>query len=291
MKLFLIFLFYFVGFELTLAQNPKGIFIEDSIQIGKPVNFALIYSHNQKSDLVFPDSSYNFSPFKLVNISYFPTKTIENNSLDSVIYSLISFETDSILRLSLPISFLNSKKKLFSNRDSIKLKSSIYSNNYKTLPLKPSIYFYQVPLDFNFPKLLYYFIIILFISILIFLLFGSTILKQIKTLIYYRKNKEFVLSFKKQSKKINNTSSINNRLVIWKNHMEWLMKIPFSSMTTKEISQTLKNERLEDALKEFDTAIYGGQISDHIPFASNILLEIASETYKKEIKKYKKSLS
>jgi hypothetical protein len=66
-----------------------------------------------------------------------------------------------------------------------------------------------------------------------------------------------------------------------------LLKKPYSTMTTSEISKTLENERLEDALKEFDLAIYGGVLSDQIPFAFNILFDFASDSYKKQRRIYK----
>ena len=42
----------------------------------------------------------------------------------------------------------------------------------------------------------------------------------------------------------------------------------------------MPNERLEEALKEVDSAIYGGILSTQMPASMEVLLEKATELYK-----------
>ncbi len=272
------------------GQKLRGLFLEDSVLVGYPINFALIFEHNNASDLVFPDSNYNFKPFRLVKTEYFPTKTKGKLSVDSVIYTLLTFEIDSVFKISLPVVSLNSKKKYYSTPSIVYLKKMVSENDFNMPQVKPSLAFYEVPLDINFPMVFYYLLLFLFSFFVLFLVFGKAIVNQFKILMFYKKHKEFVTQFKRIAKSSKDKISIGNGLILWKNHLEYLQNIPFSTMTTKEIILNKPIERLDEALKEFDFAIYGGVVSEQMPFAFNILFEVASNIYKSEFKKFKANL-
>ncbi len=277
-------------FSCTLAfaqRKPEGKFLEDSLVIGRPVQFALSYIHDNKSDLVFPDSNFNFSPFKLIEISYSPTKSVGSQSMDSVIYKLVTYHIDSTYKLSLPIYALNSKTKIYSKPSVIYFKSQLDTSALKDQALKQKLIFYPINQDFNLPKLLYFVLVLLLSSLIFYLIFGKIIRNQWELAKFIRKHKDFASAFKKLSKKPKNKQNISDGLILWKNHMENILRKPFSSMTTKEISFQLKNPRLTTALTEFDTAIYGGVVSDQMSFAFNILFEIASDSNKMALKAMK----
>jgi hypothetical protein len=182
---------------------------------------------------------------------------------------------------------LRSKKTIFSDTASIKLHSLLDTTDIRNHIIKKSTGYFTVPLDFNFPKFLYY-LVLLLISIAVFwALFGKFLIRNVRIWQFGQKHQKFSTAFKKLSKSPKNFANISSGLIIWKNYLEWLLKKPYSTMTTSEISKTLKNERLEDALKEFDLAIYGGVLSDQIPFAFNILFDFASDSFKKQRKIYK----
>jgi hypothetical protein len=284
------FILFFCCCLFANAQKPKGKFLVDSVLVGLPIQFALTFEHNNATDLVFPDSNYNFKPFKLIKTDYFPTKTKGTKSLDSVIYTLVTFEIDSVISLSLPVSYYNSKQKYFSVPSLVYFKKMVSENDLIAPKVKPSTSFFAVPLDFNFPKLFYYLIISLFTFVVLFLAFGRAIQNQFKIFMYYRKHKEFVSQFKKIAKKTKSEKNIGDGLILWKNHLEWLKNQPYSTMTTKEIISKMPIERLDEALKEFDMAIYGGVVSDQMPFAFNVLFDICSSVYKEEFKKYQTAL-
>lgn len=289
MKNYLAFLILFLPL-LSFAQRPKANFNNDSLQIGKPVFFSLTYTHDSKTDLLFPDSTYSFKPFELLDIYYSPTKTLNGKSLDSVVYKLITFKIDSTYSLSLPVQILRSKNKIYSDTAFVKLHSSLSSNDLLNPSIQKSTGYFDVPLDFNFPKLLYYLVVFLFSAVVFWAIFGKMLYRSVLVWRFNQKQQRFATAYKKLSKNPKNFKSIEKGLVLWKNHLEWLLKKPYSTMTTSEITKTLKNERLDDALKEFDLAIYGGVLSDHIPFAFNILFDFASDTFKKEKRIFKEAL-
>jgi hypothetical protein len=284
-SLFLIFVGYY-----TYAQRPKAAFGTDSLIIGKPISLSLTFLSNGKTDLLFPDSTNNFSPFQLVDIEYFPTKTQNGKSLDSVVYKIITFKVDSNYSLVLPVKNLRTGQTIFSDTARVKLHSSLNKADLSNHVIKKSTGYFNVPLDFNFPKFLYSLVILLVSFAVFWAMFGKLILRNIKLWQFNQKQQKFTSAYKKLSKNPKNFSNIGAGLILWKNHLEWLLRKPFSTMTTSEISKTLENDRLEEALKEFDLAIYGGVLSDHVPFAFNILFDYASDTFKKQRKQYKEAL-
>jgi hypothetical protein len=113
MKNYLAFFIIFLPL-LSFAQRPKAFFNSDSLQIGKPLFFSLTYTHTSKTDLLFPDSTYNFKPFELIDINYFPTKTLNGKSLDSVVYELLKLTALILYRC--PFKFYDPKTRFIPTR-------------------------------------------------------------------------------------------------------------------------------------------------------------------------------
>jgi hypothetical protein len=277
---FLHFTFCILHFTLTNAQKPIGRFMADSIEIGKPIRYVLSYRHSPAAEVFFPDTTYNFYPFELLNRSYLPTETTNKGSLDSVIYTLETFEITPIQRLSLPIYSLSQKDctTVFSQPDSVFLKEMIKGNlgnlglksDLKLIPLQPQI---------DYLRVVGYLLGILVGVMVIYGFFGRFIRKQYRLFRFGQRHREFLLNYKRHTRGTFNSNNIGKALVLWKKHLEWLEKKPYSSYTTKEIINQLPNERLEEALRDVDSAIYGGIISTQMPFAMNILQETATERY------------
>ena len=88
---------------------PKGVFQTDSVEVGKPVYFSLSVRHSPESEIFFPDSTYDFSPFELVSQRTFVSNTDARGTLDSAVYHLISFDVSKVQKLRLPV-FVFQKK-------------------------------------------------------------------------------------------------------------------------------------------------------------------------------------
>ncbi len=142
----------------------------------------------------------------------------------------------------------------------------------KLLPLRQQL---------DYPQILAYLSGILGFIGLIYAFFGSFIRKEYRLFLFGRRHKDFVTSYKKYTRSTLDDITIGQALVLWKKHLEWLEKRPYSSYTSKEIITRLPSEQLEEALREVDTAIYGRILSTRMPLAMNVLLEKAVELYKK----------
>jgi hypothetical protein len=260
---------------------PRGKFLTDSVELGRPFNYALSYRHAPSDEVFFPDTTYNFYPFEIVEREYSPTITINNSSLDSVIYTLVTFDIAKTQKLNLPIYVLSKRDctAIFSFPDSVFLKEMI-KTSVDTLSLKTNTKLLPLSQQLNYPQIFAYLLGILGFIGLIYAFFGRFIRKQYRLFLFGRRHKDFVSNYKKHTRSTLDDKTIGKALVLWKKHLEWLEKRPYSSYTSKEIITHLPNERLEDALREVDLAIYGGILSTQMPLAMNVLLDKAIDLYK-----------
>lgn len=276
-------LFLLVWINVTaFAQKPKAKFLSDSVQVGSPVKLAVTYLHDSRTDLSFPDSSYDFSPFSYVSTEFFETETEGNKSKDSVIYTLVTYKLDSVLSISPFLTKIKSGEKVFTDTAKVYLKSLIDSDSLAGLKVKKTIELFNIKKEFNVPLLLYYLFGVLFSGLIVFSLFRGWFIKRYRLFKFDRQHKKFLSDFKKQGLEPRNVENIKLALNRWKSQMEFLDRQPISTMSTSEIFELYNDERLEAALKMFDAAIFGGMIEDRLPFGYHILQDFEIRNYKKE---------
>ena len=278
--------------QKTFAQvpswtPPKGKFLSDSVKVGLPVKYALSYRHKATTDIFFPDSTYNFAPFELVDRIFFNTITDQNGSLDSVVYTLISFEVTPVQALSLPVYVRASRDctRVFAPMDNVVLESIIPNNvSADTLFLKKDTRLVPIAQQTNFP-LIFLIIIGVFALIgIVFWFFGKPIRRQIRLFNFKRRYDEFQKIFQRLSRGTGDEKkrleNIEEAVVLWKKYIERLENKPFTTFTTKEILDNLKDARLSDALREIDATVYGGVYSNKTITSLQILQELANGLYR-----------
>lgn len=267
--------------EDSQAQKPVGKFQTDSIEIGRPIDYTLSYHHSPSAEVFFPDTTYNFYPFAIIRRNIFPTSTTNGISVDSVVYTLVTFDITKNQKLGLPIYLLSKRDctAVYSLADSVFLKEMI-KTSVDSLQLKTDTKLLPLSQQVNYPKILTYLLSLLGVVLIIYAIFGRFIRKQYRLFLFSRRHKDFQTNYKKFTRSTLDDITIGKALVLWKKHLEWLEKRPYTSYTTKEIISRLPSERLEEALKEVDSAIYGGILSTQMPSSMEILLEKATELYK-----------
>ena len=270
----------------------KGTFLQDSLEVGLPIQYALVAEYNADLQVVFPDSSYVFEPFTYLKKQYFDTQTNGRQSKDSVIYELTTYEIALKQKLSLPI-FLQRRDSLqpyYAKPDSIYLIELVKGEATQQKP-KPTLSLQEVEYLFNYPYWLAGFTLILVLLIPIWLLFGKRIVRNYKLLQFQTRHSIFLQEFSRISNRINTRkliTDIEKALGLWKKHLEVIESRPYSSYTSKEIGHLLKNNRLLDALKNIDRAVYGQEVSSTIIDELDVLKRISVERYeqKKEEMRY-----
>jgi hypothetical protein len=266
---------------------PKGKFLSDSVKVGLPVQYALSYRHKATADVFFPDSVYNFAPFELVKREYFNTVTDQNGSLDSVIYTLISFEVTPVQELSLPV-YVRAKgdcTRVFAPMDYVILNSIIKPNtNIDTLFLKKDTRLIPIAQQVNFPLIFLIIIGLLLITGMVFWFFGKPIRRQVRLFNFKRRYDDFRKLFQRLSRGTDDAKkrleNIEKAVVLWKKYIERIENKPFTTFTTKEILDNLKDNRLSDALREIDATVYGGVYSSKTIASLQVLQELAAGLYR-----------
>ncbi len=275
----------------------KGQFLDDSIKLGFVVRYALSVRHNADIQLFFPDSTHNYAPFTWVKKQSFPTITQKNISIDSAIYELTTFEIQKYQRLALPVWWVRSQdstKRVWAKMDSVIFQNLVQENVFDTLKsqdepkiddllLKANTNFVEIPEYFNYPYIIAIVLAILLVVLIIWGLLGQRITRAYQIFQFNTRHAIFLGEFTRLSNRITSrraTEDIEKAIAIWKKHLEQIDQKPFTSYTSKEITQILHNPNLADALKSIDKAIYGKEISNEITEALNTLKELAISHFK-----------
>ncbi len=271
-----------------------GSFIEDSAKIGQPVRYVLKALHSKNQELFFPGNNTKIGHFEPIKKEYFSTQTTEKGSLDSAIYTFKFFDIADYQTLSLPIYVINASDctQIYPKVDTIFLKRLV--PHPELIDVDTLIGNVEIPLikpKANIKNLFIGGVEILLITGIIYWVFGANISRAFRYYKLWRKNLEFRRAFQRQSRSISQDPKgiqrLENATLVWKKYIEKLTKTPFSTFTTTEMVDNLKDRRLAKALKAIDSAIYGGNFSEKTMDSVNIMVEIANAAYQTERRKIK----
>ena len=281
--------FLFILFLIASIQVPaqkvqvSGYFTKDSARLGERVGYVLKASYPQSAQLIFPDSTFDFSPFVFLEKKTFVSATTEGITQDSSVYFLSNFSLEPSSYLALPVFELNrydsithyttdAELKLKLNLDSIPEQLQFKENNV-----------YQ-PLDKPFNWFVFSAIIggILLVVGILFFVFAE----RIKRL--FRKNRERLrwIQFERKWKKLSdllqqqpNQSTADEAVGLWKGYLEHLRSQPIQEWTSSEIAAALDDKEVFKALRTIDMIIYAGAEGD-TSAATSYLLEVAKTNYR-----------
>lgn len=260
---------FFITFILTayssLGQEsevklPYGRFNTDSIMLGQEVKYTLRYEHEPDAEVLFPDSTFSYAPFELLDKEYFPTRTVNDISIDCVIYTLSTYDIDSVYELGLPIWLLNQGEKdsVFAHLDGLFFKDLI-----PVLPDSAQLYatvdYVPVQQEFNYPYLMIFLGVLVVIALVVLIGFGGKIKE------YYRRRKlqkrydQFVQDYTSHVKGEMSVVNVEESVTLWKSFMTSVLLMPVQAMTSKEAGKAFKSPELEKQLKVLDRVIYAGE--------------------------------
>ena len=238
----------------------KSYFIKENKTIGDTIYFISTINYPKNIEIIQPDSSNDYKTFEYIDKLIFPSLKIKDRVLDSTIYLLRTFNTDTIQSLKLSSYIIN-------NNDSLKITSTeddlIISNQIKkidqSLKVKYNTILSKINKLINYKYVTYIIAIILLIIGLTYILFGKKIVIFFKIHRLKKAFKSFETKFQKQHmiyRKEKSKNEIEKLLVIWKVFMEFISNKTYLSSTTKEIEKFNSNKKIISSLKEFDKNIY-----------------------------------
>ncbi|MBC7922861.1 MAG: hypothetical protein H7Z75_17425 [Ferruginibacter sp.] len=259
----------------TFGQDfPRGRFLADSIRIGSPVLYSLSYRHPPSAVVIFPDTNYPFAPFELVRKQYFPTRTNDQGSLDSVVYTLVSFEVDAIQRLNLPVYVISERDStpVFADPDSVYLRPMI-TGPLDTLSLKANARYLPLARKTNYLIVVLVLAGLAVLAGLFLLVFGGQIRKRFRLYQLEKRHAAFLQQFQEingggpagvvpegnaAGAVLREAPRMEKRVALWKKYIGGLAGKPYSTYTTKEISDSIPEKPLAEALRLIDRTVYGG---------------------------------
>ena len=265
----------------------EGGFVEEYIKIGEPVKYFLKAKYPSSMEVLYPGEDFNFSPFEFIEKEYFPSAYDSLFVIDSAVYTLTSFEIDSVQKLSLPVFLINNTDSaaIAPEADSL-IFIEVAPEATDTTSLITDFEYTQVPLEFNYPYLLIGVGIVAFVLILTIILFGKSFIKFLKI----RRIKKGYLKFSEHYdelvrlvKKSRQKESLEAAIAFWKKYLEKLDKKPYSKLTTKEMIAVSGDDRLKTDLVEIDRSLYGRNQSEDVVSSLISIKNIAEEYHEKKI--------
>lgn len=268
------------------SVQVESYFTQDSAKLGERVGFVLKARYPESSQLIFPDSTYDFSPLVLLEKKTFMSQTIEGETLDSAIYYVSNFSLDPSVYLSLPVYELSRYDSItfYSNEAELKLKLMLDSIPEQPVFQENNVY---QPIETTFNWLLAG----LIAGGVVILLGGFALLfaKRIKALFKRNREKLRWIQFERKWKKLTALLAQNPALELadeviglWKGYLESITDLPFQEWTSSEISDALNDKEIFKALRSIDMIIYAGKEAKSEE-ATNYLLEVAKTKYQEKL--------
>jgi hypothetical protein len=245
----------------------RGQFLIDSIKIGQPFPYALAVDYPEDKNILFPDSSFKFTPFEFTGKRYFPTHTANGISHDSAIYYFNSFEIDSVQLLKLPVFVVENQDSaiVWSEPDLVRLKHLVTiatdSIDAPQLPLKINALYEPVAWLFNYPLASIIGGVLFLAMIASWVIFGKRIRTYFRVRSMRKSFDKYVKSFSDSLEELKTDYSIHSAertLTIWKKYLENLEDKPFTKYTSKEILRSSGDEQLAKPLSIVDRMLYAG---------------------------------
>lgn len=295
-RAFLSALFLFVTFAIQAQElRVVGRFKTDSVKLGEPIEYYVTTTYPSQWQVLLPDSTFSFTPFDFLEKVYFPTRTINDISKDSVLYVLNTFEIDSIQTLKIPafVVLPNDCTAYESNTDTVFFKHLVRqvpdSLSVEQLPLKTNTAYNAVSWLFNYPVFSIVAGVLLLISLLVWLFFGKKIKRHFTLKRLTKNHHEFLQRFDSAIEKLKSgftPESAEHSVLIWKQYMEDLITRPYTKSTTRELKAIEKNENLISALQVIDRSIYGRIPPDSLDSFLN-LKEFSQLQFNKKLEELK----
>ncbi|MBC6368966.1 hypothetical protein [Algoriphagus sp. AK58] len=277
----------FISLHTSAQQvEVQGYFTQDSARLGERVGFVLKAKYPESTQLIFPDSTYDFSPLVFLEKKTFISNTQDGTTLDSAVYYLSNFSLDPSVYLALPVYELSRYDSItyFTNEAELKLKLMLDSIPEQLLFQENNVY---QPLERSFNWLLFGLIAGALVIILgVFLILFKDRIKAI-----FRKNREKIrwIQFERKWKKLSgllaqnpNQELADEVIGLWKGYLESITRQPYQEWTSSEIAEALEDTEVFKALRTIDMIIYAGK-EGKTEDATAYLFEVAKSAYQEKL--------
>ena len=240
-----------------------GRFLHDSISIGTTVQYSLAVRYPKETELVFPDSTWNYLPLEYVSRQSFATRSDSSSNYDSAVYTLTTFEIDAVQELALPVFVLSGGDSTIirAAADQVML-AQLITTMPDSVALKSDTRYAPVSYSTN------WLLILLVLTPAVLLLGGQALVlagpirRQFLRKRLQKRHAQFIMRLQKEAEALGEQpgpEETEAALLTWKQYLEQLEGIPYTRLTTKELGRALDNAELQQTLKSIDRTVYSGR--------------------------------
>jgi hypothetical protein len=258
----------------SLANKAHLYFSQDSARIGEEIKLHLIVRYLDSYKIIVPDSTYDYGSLEFIKKEYGFSYKGGNEIIDSITYTLSTFQLQNIQTLDFPILFIQASDTqiIFTNTDTFYLRRNIQTSSQDYLQDYQSLQ--TLEQKYNYPKSLLYILSIVLLFVLLYNIFGKYLLRRYRLFILNRSHSRFSAEFDKLTFRVStqrNISTIQELLIHWKTYISKLDEHSLLALTTTELIELYQNEALQYTLVALDQSIYGNKIGD---LDTSILIEL-----------------
>jgi hypothetical protein len=271
------------------AQELKveGYFMQDSAKLGERVAYVLKATYPPNKNIVFADSTYDFSPFVLLEKKSFISSTENGVTLDSAVYYVSNFSLDPLANLAVPVFeiFKYDSLTYYPELASINLQLTIAEIPQEPI-FRPNNVYQPIAKDFNYPLMLGILAGIGVLVGVVLFFFGKQIQYHWQVWLEKRRYVRFSQRWRKAQTAFAEQPTMERAdelLGLWKGYMEHLNRKPFRDWTTTEISNFLENKEIIKDFRAIELIIYAGKQGEDLPLACANLLNICTQSYQQKI--------
>lgn len=264
--------------------------MQDSAKLGERVGYVLKATYPESTQIIFPDSTFDFSPMVLLEKKTYISYTQDSITQDSTVYYVSNFSLDPSSYLTLPVYELARYDSVvhYPLEAELKLKLTLDSIPEQLVLQQNNIY---QSLEKSFNWIIIGIILggILILLGVIYFLFADKFQEYWKERREKRRWAQFEKRWKTQTALLTENPSIeaaDEVIGLWKGYMESITKLPVKEWTSSEIGERLNNLEIFKALRAIDLIIYAGESSESEE-ATTYLLEVAREKYQEKQTKIK----
>lgn len=271
------------GFKTSIKTS------RDTIKLGEPIEVTISITYPVGKQILFPDSLSDLKTFDFLSKQFFPTRSNDSTSTDSIIYTLSSFELQSPQYLKIPIYLITKSDSVTIYTDSLPIHIQEVINQLpQSIELKTNTSIITLNNEINFPLLSVFLGGIVVIIIVLFFLFGGKIIQTLQIRRIEKSHLRFKELFEKEIQKVEEDPTLAESVIsIWKNHLSKISKKPFHSYSTSEIYTLTNNDQLKHDLRLFDQLIYSTRKQGTVLQAKDSLLSFAEELVKNRVNQIK----
>ncbi len=287
-QILILFLFPVIAFCQQIEVN--GYFMRDSAKLGERVGYILKVKHPEATQIIFPDSKFDYSPLVLLEKKTFMSSTSEGTTQDSTIYYLSNFSLEPSIFLTLPVYELVRYDSVtyFPNEAELTLKLTldsipeqpVFQENNVYQPLEKSLNWIMVAILIGG--------ILILIGIL-YLLFAKRINKIWRERNEKRRWKQFEKKWKIKTAQLEQSPTIeiaDEVIGLWKGYMESITGLPIKEWTSSEISEKLDDIKVFESLRPIEMIIYAGKSPENDQ-SRDYLLQVAKNKYQENLTQIK----